>query len=260
MLNISSYSSYSCSYTGYLKSVKSSSIPMKEDLSNSVIGEPALHRRDLDTDQHQKLLGGFISSPLLDMVSIVDMGINDWLNEQMIGSNWLSISGNVHGISSYISPNSSDEAPVVGVYVDPCDEEDACYVEYSINEIDPSKASVLEMYALLSYKDYMDGNEAGVQNMASWKLNSFQEAYDYRVVSTNYSDIKECLNTKCNWIELNETANKSLEKVEMQESDKKIETRWHEIFNDFMTKIYERIKDEQSKKVEKLFEDKIQTE
>ncbi len=133
MLTISSYSSYSCSYTGYLRSVKSNSIPAKNDTNTTVTDEPISHRTDLDTEQHQKLLGGFVSSPLLDMESIVDMGINDWQNEQMIGSNWLSINGNVHGISSYISPNSSDESPVVGVYVDPYDEEDACYVEYSID-------------------------------------------------------------------------------------------------------------------------------
>ena len=259
MLTISSYSSYSCSYTGYLKSVKSSSVPAKNVTNATVTDEPISHRGNLDIDQHQKLLGGFISSPLLDMESIVGMGINDWADEQMIGSNWLSIGGNVHGISSYISPNSSDENPVVGIYVDPCDEEDACYVEYSINEIDPSKASVLEMYALLSYKDHMDGNNAGVQNMASWKLNSFQEAYDYRVVSTNYADIKECLNTKCNWIDLNDAAKESLKDIEMLESDKVTETKWHEIFNDYLTKIFDRIKEEQSERIEKLFEDESQT-
>ena len=254
MLTISNYSSYSYSYTGYLRSVKSNSIPAQNDTNTTVTDEPISHRTDLDTEQHQKLLGGFVSSPLLNMESIVDMGINDWQNEQMIGSNWLSINGNVHGISSYISPNSSDESPVVGVYVDPYDEEDACYVEYSINEIDPSKASVLEMYALLSYKDHMDGNEAGVQNMASWKLNSFREAYDYRIVSTNYADIKECLNEKSNWIDLNDAAKESLKEIDMLEPDKVTETQWHEIFNEYITKIYNRMRNENSQIIEKLFE------
>ena len=126
-------------------------------------------------------------------------------------------------------------------------------------EIDPSKASVLEMHALLSYKDYMNGNEAGVQNMASWKLNSFREAYDYRIVSTNYADIKECLNEKSNWIELNDAAKESLKEIEMLESDKVTETQWHEIFNDYLTKIFDRIKEEQSERIEKLFEDESQT-
>ena len=254
MLTISSYSSYSCSYTGYLKSVKSSSIPAKNVTNATVTDEPVSHRGNLDIDQHQKLLGGFISIPLLDMESIVGMGINDWANEQMIGSNWLSIGGNVHGISSYISPNSSVETPVVGVYVDPYDEGDACYVEYSINEIDPSKASVLEMYALLSYKDHLDGNNAGVKNIASWKLNSFQEAYDYRVVSTNYADIKECLNTKCNWIDLNDDAKESLKDIEMLESDKASAFRWHKIFNEYITQIYNHMKIKHAEKLEKLFE------
>ena len=248
MLTISNYSSYSYSYTGYLRSVKSNSIPAQNDTNTTVTDEPISHRTD------QKLLGGFVSSPLLNMESIVDMGINDWQNEQMIGSNWLSINGNVHGISSYISPNSSDESPVVGIYVDSYDEEDACYVEYSINEINPSKASVLEMYALLSYKDHMDGNEAGVQNMASWKLNSFREAYDYRIVSTNYADIKECLNEKSNWIDLNDAAKESLKEIDMLEPDKVTETQWHEIFNEYITKIYNRMRNENSQIIEKLFE------
>ena len=254
MLTISVYSSYSCSYTGYLRSVKSSSIPVQNDTNTTVTDEPISHRSDLDTEQHQKLLGGFVSSPLLDMESIVGMGINDWADEQMIGNNWLPIGGNVHGISSYISPNSSVENPVVGVYVDPYDEEDACYVEYSINEIDPSKASVLEMYALLSYKDHMDGNNAGVQNMTSWKLNSFLEAYDYRVVSTNYVDIKECLNTKCNWIDLNDAAKESLKDIEMPESDKASALRWHKIFNEYITQIYNHMKIKHAEKLDKLFE------
>ncbi len=259
MLAISSYSSYSSCYTGYLKSVKSSAIPAKDDTNITVTDEPVLHRCDMGTEQHQKLLGGFISSPLLDMESIVDMGINDWQNEQMIGSYWLSIGGNIHGISSYISPNSSAEEPVVGVYVDPFDQEDSCYVEYSINEIDPSKASVLEMYALLSYKDHIDGNAAGVQNMATWKMNSFQEAYDYRVVSTNYADIKECLNTKCNWIDLNDAAKDSLKDIDMLESEKATELRWHEVFNDYLIKIYDRIEEEQDERIEMLFEGEANT-
>ena len=105
MLAIRSYSSYSCCYTGYLKSVKSSAIPAKDDTNITVTDESVSHRCDMGTEQHQKLLGGFISSPLLDMESIVDMGINDWQNEQMIGSYWLSIGGNIHGISSYMKWN-----------------------------------------------------------------------------------------------------------------------------------------------------------
>ena len=50
-------------------------------------------------------------------------------------------------------------------------------------------------------------------------------------MSTNYADIKKCLNTKCNWIDLNDAAKDSLKDIDMFESEKATELRWHEVFN-----------------------------
>ena len=51
------------------------------------------------------------------------------------------------------------------------------------------------------------------------------------------------LNTKCNWIDLNDAAKDSLKDIDMLESEKATELRWHEVFNDYLTKIFDRIKE-----------------
>ena len=78
-------------------------------------------------------------------------------------------------------------------------------------------------------------------------------------MSTNYADIKECLNTKCNWIDLNDAAKDSLKDIDMLESEKATELRWHEVFNDYLTKIFDCIKEEQDERIEILFEGEVNT-
>ena len=67
------------------------------------------------------------------------------------------------------------------------------------------------------------------------------------------------MNTKCNWIDLNDAAKDSLKDIDMLESEKATELRWHEVFNDYLTKIFDRIKEEQDERIEILFEGEVNT-